>query len=180
MSRDRLTRMDISTSIDDEPKFRRLAGAHPDLYADAFTAYVCLCAASWRNGSRLTAGEGWPLLLTLTKRKSGGHDTGDVVDALREVDLLDDDNRIPVRAWDNWYVAAAERVRLAHERYARYNAKRGLLSTRSSLQANQPTNQPAISNHVVNAPDEYDALMDGLPPLPLSLPLGSDAVGASG
>ena len=74
-------RMDVSTAIDDDPKFRALARRHPDLFAVAFTAYVGMMARSWRQGERLTAEEAWPPLLPYDPA---------VVGAMRDVLLLDD------------------------------------------------------------------------------------------
>jgi hypothetical protein len=145
MSRDVLTRMDVSTSILEDPKFRSLARRHPELFAVAFTAYVGIDAASWREGERLTAEEGWPLLLTFNPA---------AVQALQEARLLDSEGRITRRAWANWYEAAAERVQLARDRYARYNAKRAERANHS-IQDSQPASQPLVTtsaprgNHAV-------------------------------
>jgi hypothetical protein len=55
MSRDEgFAVMDVSTSITDDPKVRKLWRHAPDHAAAAFTAYVATMAESWRSGKRAT------------------------------------------------------------------------------------------------------------------------------
>lgn len=110
--------MDVSTSVCDDPKWRRLAREHPEHVAVAFCAYVALMAESWRAGRRVNIGDSWPSILPL--------DIGaaDPIAALRDVGLIDKTFRIPVKTWAAWFGPAAERRRRNRDRWARYNAQR--------------------------------------------------------
>jgi hypothetical protein len=93
MRSDGFDRMDVSTSVDDDPKFRALGRRHPERLAVAGWAYIGLLARSWREGERLTLEEGWPALLAFDQ---------DAAEALREVGLVDGEWRLPERAWEAW------------------------------------------------------------------------------
>jgi hypothetical protein len=108
-------RMDVSCSIDDDPKFRALARRYPDLFAVAFTAYIGVMARSWLQGERLTTEEAWPPLLPYGQA---------AVDALRDVGLLDAETRIPPGAWERHFGAAFERRQAGRDRWTRYNEHR--------------------------------------------------------
>jgi hypothetical protein len=113
---DGFDRMDVSTSIDDDPKFRALARRHPDLLAVAGWAYVGLLARSWREGCRLTLEEGWPALLPFDPAGAA---------ALVEVGLVDADTRIPPGPWSSWFSSASERRQQGRDRQRRADVKRG-------------------------------------------------------
>jgi len=95
-----LPRVDVDCGIAEDPKFRRLARAHSDLAASAFTAYVALLGASWRAGERVAIADAWPSWLP---------ENADVVAAL-SAELIDAEGRIVEHAWDSWYGEAAGRV----------------------------------------------------------------------
>jgi hypothetical protein len=118
-------RMDVSTSLPDDRKFRALARRHPDLLAAAGWAYLGLLAMSWREGERLTLEEGWPALLPYDEAAA---------DALREARLVDDELRIPEHAWAAWYVVACERRRLGRDRQKRADIKRGHTNPETPLE----------------------------------------------
>jgi hypothetical protein len=130
--------MDVSTSLDDDPKFRTLARRHPDLLAVAGWAYIGLLARSWREGERLTLEEAWPALLPW--------DQG-AADAMVAVGLVDEHQRLPEHAWDAWYGAAAERRRLGRERQRRADARRGRSGRQADSQGQQAgsTDSPSVS-----------------------------------
>ena len=122
MRTDGFERMDVSTSIDDDPKFRLLARRYPEHYATALAAYVGLLARSWREGERLTLEEGWPSLLPWEDATAA---------AMQEAQLVDSERRLPDRAWRAWYGAAAERRQLGRERQKRADARRGRAGSQS-------------------------------------------------
>ena len=107
--------MDVSTSICDDPKFRRLARENPELVAPAFTAYVATMAESWRVGRRVPVEDAWPGFLVFDQA---------VCDALRRVALVDQRGLVSSKAWRGWFAPARERRAKSRERWARYNAKR--------------------------------------------------------
>ena len=145
MSRDGgFDRMDVSTSLPDDRKFRALARRHPDLLAAAGWAYLGLLAMSWREGERLTLEEGWPAPLPYDEAAA---------DALREARLVDDELRIPEHAWAEWYVVACERRRLGRERQKRADIKRGHTNPETPLEP------PAVSQ--TDRPDSQSVSQAG-------------------
>lgn len=131
-------RMDVSTAIDDDPKFRALARRHPEAFAVAFTAYVGMMARSWRQGERLTAEEAWPPLLPYDPA---------AVTAMRDVLLLDDDARIPAGAWERHFGEAFERRRAGRERWSRYNEHRPSKSPPAPPSDSQSDSQSVITRY---------------------------------
>ncbi len=107
--------MDVSTSIVDDPKVRKLWRHAPDHAATAFAAYVATLAESWKAGRRVNVDDAWPPFLTFSKS---------AIEALIGVELLDDDGLIPVKSWRSWFAPAAKRRRESRDRWRRYNAKR--------------------------------------------------------
>ena len=107
--------MDVSTSIHEDQKFKRLARRHPELIAPAFLAYVATVAESWRAGDRVPIGDAWPALLPFDRA---------VVAALKRFELLERDGRVACETWNVWFLPALERKLRAKERWARANAKR--------------------------------------------------------
>jgi hypothetical protein len=93
--------MDVSTSIFNDGKFRRLARMHPELLTAGFTVYMAVLADSWGTGTRATIDDAWPPLLP--------HFDQAVVDALMTVGLLDDEGRVPEGTWEAWYGPAKGR-----------------------------------------------------------------------
>lgn len=92
--------MDVSTSIHEEPKFRRLSRRHPDLIAAAFFAYVSTMAESWRHGERVSIEDAWPSLIPYNAA---------VVSALRRYSLIDRRGCIGDETWEHWFGPAFAR-----------------------------------------------------------------------
>jgi hypothetical protein len=166
-------RMDVSTAIDDDPKFRALARRHPDLFAVAFTAYIGMMARSWRQGERLTAEEAWPSLLP--------YDPAAVV-ALCDVLLLDDATRIPAAAWARHFGAADERRRRGRERWARYDEHRPAKTPPAPPRTDSQTDrQSSRGTHAVPTRDPRGDTngsgepSDGVLPEPPGLPSKEEA-----
>jgi hypothetical protein len=107
--------MDVSTSIHEDQKFKRLARRHPELIAPAFLAYVATVAESWLAGDRVPIIDAWPALLPFDRA---------VVAALKRFELLERDGRVACETWNVWFLPALERKQRARERWARANAKR--------------------------------------------------------
>ncbi len=124
-------RMDISTTIHHDPKFRLLARRHPDLVVASLATYLVLLAESWREGARLTVEESTSLV---------PYDEA-VVEALAEAGLVDADGRVPERAWENHFGAASARRAGGRERQQRADAKRGRTASKVSPPVNHPVNQ---------------------------------------
>ena len=123
--------MDVSTSILDDPKFRRIQRQAPELVATAFTAYLGVMAESWRTGRRVSIDDAWPTIIQ--------YDAA-VDSILREVGLLDKRGLPTPKAWRGWFEPARERRDKSRERWARYNAKR-----------DADTTLPPRGNHVGTA-----------------------------
>ena len=107
--------MDVSTSVCDDPKFRRLFREAPDLVAPGFAAYLATMAESWKAGRRVTVDDAWPAFQPYDQA---------VCDALIRVGLLDRRGLLSPKAWRSWYEPARKRRDQSRERWARYNAKR--------------------------------------------------------
>jgi hypothetical protein len=107
--------MDVSTSVCDDPKFRRLFRESPDLAPAAFCAYLAAMAESWKAGRRVNVDDAWPVFVPFDAA---------VVEALIGVGLLDRRGFVDGKAWRSWFEPARKRREQARERWARYNAKR--------------------------------------------------------
>lgn len=107
--------MDVSTSICDDPKFRLLAREFPDQVGTAFTAYIAICAESWRAGYRVPQEIAWPAFLPFQEEAAL---------ALYRCGLIDKGGRITRKAWQSWFEPARERRDKARARWTRYNASR--------------------------------------------------------
>jgi hypothetical protein len=136
------SRMDISTSIHNDPKFKSLARLHPKLALPALAAYIVLLAESWREGRRLTLQEAWSLV-PFDHR---------VAQALEEALLVDVEGRVPDRAWEAHFGVAFERRQTGRERQRRADINRGRtkadtdeVAPRDVGSAVQPTNSTAPS-----------------------------------
>jgi hypothetical protein len=107
--------MDVSTSVCDDPKFRRLQREAPEHVAVAFTAYIATMAESWKAGRRVSIEDGWPAFLPFDRT---------VIDLLVSVGLLDSSGLVSPKAWRSWFEPARKRRQKARERWTRYNANR--------------------------------------------------------
>jgi hypothetical protein len=107
--------MDVSTSVCDDPKFRRLQRENPELVAASFVAYMATMAESWKAGRRVSVDDAWPAFLAFDQA---------VCDALTRVGLLDRRGLVNSKAWRSWFEPARERRGKARDRWTRYNAKR--------------------------------------------------------
>lgn len=92
--------MDVSTDYHNDPKWRRLYRASPELLPVAFMAYTATVAESWKAGRRVTLEDAWPALLTYDPA---------VVSALTTAGFLDRRGLIVSRAWASWFDVAARR-----------------------------------------------------------------------
>jgi hypothetical protein len=125
------SRMDVNTSIHNDPKFKSLARLHPKLAAAALAAYIVLLAESWREGRRLTLVEAWSLF-PFDRR---------VAEALAEALLVDSEGRVPDPAWETHFGAADDRRRNGRERYRRADVKRGRTKASADVASRQPDSQ---------------------------------------
>jgi hypothetical protein len=91
---------DLDVNITRDPKFRRLARLHPDLVAAAFAGYVGILTDSWGSGERKAAIDAWPEIIPWSD---------DVIAALQEVELLDAQQKVSEKAWNEWFGAACAR-----------------------------------------------------------------------
>jgi hypothetical protein len=107
--------MDVSTSLCDDPKFRRLQRESPELVAVGFVAYVATMAESWKAGRRVSADDAWPAFVPFEQS---------AIDALIRVGLLDRRGLVSSKAWRGWYLPALDRRSKSRARWARYNANR--------------------------------------------------------
>lgn len=107
--------MDVSTSLPDDPKVKRLARDHPDQLGPGFLVYVATMAESWRAGERVTYDDAWPGYLAFDQS---------TVDALKHVRLLDSAGRVTASAWRGYFVQARDRREKSRERWRRANEAR--------------------------------------------------------
>jgi hypothetical protein len=107
--------MDVATDLLNDPKFRRLYRLHPDLWMPSVIAYWSLLSDSWREGQRLTIGETW----------RGELQPNDAIAAaMREVGLIDREERIPTAPWDDWYGKVQKRRTNNRAKWNRANDRR--------------------------------------------------------
>lgn len=103
---------DVSTTLLDDPKVRKLSKRYPD--DGALAASICVFMAtllgSWREGRRLTASEA----------ESWIEPTDERLADLRDVGLFDAKNRVNAKAWEAWFRPAWER-----REQARANGRKG-------------------------------------------------------
>lgn len=107
--------MDLSSDYVNDPKWRRLHRAHPELYPAAFVAYTATLCESWKAGRRVPLEDAWPAILP--------YDAA-VVDALVQVGFLDRKGLIVTRSWEGWFGPANRRREAAREAGREGNAKR--------------------------------------------------------
>lgn len=107
--------MDVSTDYLNDPKWRRLHRAHPELLVASFMAYTATMAESWKSGRRVTIEEAWPALLPFDAA---------VIEALQDAGFLDRKGLVVVKSWDGWFRPAEARRARSRERWRKYNEKR--------------------------------------------------------
>jgi len=141
--------MDVSTSLPNDPKVRRLAREHPEQLGPAFLVYVATVADSWQAGTRQSCEDSWPSYL--------GFDQG-VVDALKDVRLLDGKGLVPLKTWRGWFDPARERREKTRERWRRANAHR-----------QQSTADPRSedSDEAARTPRGRNAVTQAIPSVPI-------------
>jgi len=137
--------MDVSTSLLDDPKVRKLWRHAPDHAPVAFTAYVATMAESWKAGRRVTIDDAWPAFLTFSQP---------AIEALVHVGLIDDDGCVTPKAWRGWFAPARKRRQQSRDRWTRYNAKRtgdtadvprgSDVSTATSVRPSVPSVSPSV------------------------------------
>lgn len=107
--------MDVSTDYLNDPKWRRLHRAHPELFPVAFVAFTAAMAESWKAGHRVSVEDAWSPLLPFSSK---------VIEALREAGFIDRRNLVIVKSWDGWFLPAFERRAKSRARWRRQNEKR--------------------------------------------------------
>src|SRR5690242_9246637 len=103
MSRDDGFRVaDIDVGILDDPKVRSLIRGCADeaLAARCLVALVATFVSSWARGERVRLEDAAPLWIS---------DLPTLAGQLTVARLLDDEHRIPMHAWTNWFGPAADR-----------------------------------------------------------------------
>jgi hypothetical protein len=133
-------RMDVSTSIHGDPKFRLLSRRHPEQTAASLAACLILLAESWREGRRLSLDEAWTLM---------PYDEA-VPAAMADVGLIDDEGRIPEHVWAAWFGAAERRRELGREKQRRADAKRG----RTRLDSSRPALSRPVPDRSTDGPTD--------------------------
>lgn len=107
--------MDLSTDYVNDPKWRRLHRASPELLAAAFMAYTSAMCESWKAGHKVKVEDGWPVLLPYDRA---------VIKALMDAGFVDARGYIRPKSWSAWFEPAARRREKSRERWRRYNEKR--------------------------------------------------------
>lgn len=151
--------MDVSSDYVNDPKWRKLHRAHPELLPAAFLAYTATMGESWKAGRRVSVEDAWPVLLP--------YDAA-VVAALREVAFLDRRGLIVSRSWDGWFGPAQRRRQASREAGREGNARRW--GTRSggdrvaigSDSGTDPRSVPSVPTDPFRPPNarELDALKE--------------------
>lgn len=100
--REGFVEMNVSTSVLDDPKWRNLHRARPDLVAVAWTAYTGALAESWRSGRPVEVIEAWPTILRFEPEQAA-----EVRALLIGAGLLTSDGVIPTGVWDKWFGKAS-------------------------------------------------------------------------
>lgn len=92
--------MDVSTSLLQDPKVRRLQRHAPDRWAVAMIAYVSTMSESWKAGRRVSVDDAWPVGLPYDALAAEG---------LAQVGLVDANGLIVPRTWRSWFGKAKSR-----------------------------------------------------------------------
>ena len=106
---------DLSTDYLNDPKWRRLCRANPDLFPPAVVAYTALVCESWKAGRRVTIEDAWPSILP--------YDAA-IIAALRAVTFIDRRGMISTHSWDGWFGPAHRRREAARAAGRDGNARR--------------------------------------------------------
>lgn len=107
--------MDVSTSLHDDPKVKRLAREFPEQLGTGFLAYVATMGESWKAGQRLSVLESWPAHLPFDAA---------AVEALKAVKLLEQTGQVTASAWRGYFMQARKRRKTARDRWDRANKAR--------------------------------------------------------
>ena len=143
--------MDVSTSVCDDPKFRRLAREAPHHVAVAFMAYLATVGESWKAGRRVTVEDAWPVLLPYDPA---------VITSMQAVGLVDAKGALPSKTWSGWFAPAAERRRKSRERWQRYNANRAADAT-AVPRGNDVATATSVRSSRPSVPSSRNAREDG-------------------
>lgn len=101
MSRDEgFAVMDVSTSLLQDTKVRKLQRHAPDRWPVAMVAYVSAMAESWKAGHRVSIEDAWPVGMVYDPL---------ALDALIHVDLVDGAGLIVTKTWRSWFGKAKSR-----------------------------------------------------------------------
>lgn len=106
--------MDVSTSLPNDPKVKRLAREHPDQLCAGFLVYMATLAESWLAGERVTYDDAWPSYLPFDEA---------TVAALRSVKLLDEQGRVTTRGWHKYFEPARKRRAQGRRRWAEWKKR---------------------------------------------------------
>lgn len=139
--------MDVSTSLLEDEKFKRLARDYPGLAATGTMGFVSVLAASWRHGKRVQVRDAWPAWAP--------YDV-DAVGALMAVKLLDRTGRLPVGSWRGWFDPACKRRENFRAKWRRANDRRRVTRTndhrgnRGVTTTDRPSDRPTDIDERVN------------------------------
>jgi len=108
VSRDRLVRMDISTSWAYDRRTRQLQRRYPEDWPVYWCAYMALLAEAWSSQrGDVTLEDAWVPALPCEYDAARA--------ALESVGLIDADGRVPAEAWEEWYGPARARMQARSE-----------------------------------------------------------------
>lgn len=136
--------MDVATNIATDPKFKRLGRQYPELLSTSFMAYIGLLGECWGSGQRVAMEDGWPLILPFESA---------VIDAMKDVGLLDKSSRIPAKAWKGWFDAVKARREQARERWRRANANRRAVTDEET--ASEPRGSSDVTDAIRSVPSPF-------------------------
>lgn len=141
MSRENgFTVADVDTSLHSDAKIKRLWRIVHDepLMNAAVALYEAVRLESWAEGERVSADDAAPVWMS---------DTSPALTALREAELLDDEYRIPQKAWDSWFGPARERRDQRREagRIGGRNSRGGGSGKQPSSEPEAPLEQPSTT-----------------------------------
>lgn len=92
--------MDVSTSLLQDPKVRKLQRHAPDRWPVAMIAYLSAMSESWKAGRRVSIEDAWPVGLPFDQLAADG---------LAQVGLVDASGLIVPRTWRSWFGKAKSR-----------------------------------------------------------------------
>lgn len=161
--------MDVSTSIVNDPKVRKLWRHAPDHAGAAFTAYVATMAESWRAGRRVTVDDAWPPFMPFDKP---------AVEALVSVGLIDNRGMVNAKAWKGWFDPANERRRKARAKWKRANDKRHADAMGDGVTTGDTPESPRGTPAVTPSPAPSVPSAPSVPPEGFTTTSGSEDRGA--